>query len=131
MTCQCESCSSRRQDFTNVLKSLSSGIGCSKKKINRHLDQLPEEYVKDMQALMSRMRENPGKLTPLQHEFIQSYKGILRKFVKPPPQTRKYLGQKRKFNKKQIPFAQAYAMAYHDNPAAFKQALHASIGSKH
>ena len=118
----CQRCIERQTVFKDTLGHLKKGVGCFKRTINHRINQLPKAYVEDLRKLMEKMQKGGGgnkKLTPVQQEFFKVYGPILRKFVRPPIDYYSFLKKKRRFQQKQMPFAQAYGIAFHDDPTNF------------
>lgn len=102
---------------------MSHGHGTARKKIMRDVHEIPEKFIDDMKILLKRMRKegNVKFLSPKQLEFFKVYKRILRDFVR--PSSRSLMATKRQFNAKKMPFSEAFAKVYLEQPAVFDHIL--------
>lgn len=121
--CRCSQCSDKRAKFKGVVQTMSEGHGISRKKIARNVNEIPENFIDDMKTLLKRMRQegNAKFLTPKQLQFFKVYKRILRDFIR--PSSRSLMATKRHFDAKNVPFSEAFAKVYLEQPAAFEHIL--------
>lgn len=87
------------------------------------MSEIPEKFIEDMKILLKRMRQegNAKFLTPKQLQFFKVYKRILRDFIR--PSSRSLMAAKRHFDAKKMPFSEAFAKVYLEQPAAFEHIL--------
>ena len=127
MTCPCDQCTTKRSKFKEIVSILSNGQGTSRSKIQRNVEDIPQKFIHDMRQLLTRMRRqgNTNLLSKNQLEFFKKYKRILRDFVR--PNERDLLARKRRYQDRNVPFAEAFGKAYLENPNAFDAILKSMI----
>ena len=123
MTCPCDQCETKRSKFKEIVDILSKGQGTSRNKIQRNVEDIPQNFIHDMRQLLARMRRqgNAHLLSKNQLEFFKKYKRILRDFVR--PNERELLARKRRYLDRNVPFAEAFGKAYLENPNVFDTIL--------